>query len=138
VPAKDIYHDCVKNVLIKDGWNITHDPFKLEIGKKDLYIDLGAAQLIAATKREQKIAVEIKSFIGRSDVDDLEKALGQYVLYFDILEDFEPERILYLAIRLTTFEDLFEEPIGKILLKKQRVKLIVFEPNKEEIITWIP
>lgn len=138
VPAKDIYHDCVKNALIKDGWNITHDPFKLEIGKKDLYIDLGAAQLIAATKREQKIAVEIKSFIGRSDVDDLEKALGQYVLYFDILEDFEPERILYLAIRLTTFEDLFEEPIGKILLKKQRVKLIVFEPNKEEIITWIP
>ena len=92
VPAKDIYHDCVKNALIKDGWNITHDPFKLEIGKKDLYIDLGAAQLLAATKTEQKIAVEIKSFIGRSDVDDLEKALGQYVLYFDILEDFEPER----------------------------------------------
>ena len=138
VPAKDIYHDCVKNALIKDGWNITHDPFKLEIGKKDLYIDLGAAQLIAATKTEQKIAVEIKSFIGRSDVDDLEKALGQYVLYFDILEDFEPERILYLAIPLTTFEDLFEEPIGKILLKKRRVKLIVFEPKKEEILKWIP
>ncbi len=138
VPAKDIYHDCVKNALIKDGWNITHDPFKLEIGKKDLYIDLGAAQLIAATKTEQKIAVEIKSFIGRSDVDDLEKALGQYVLYFDILEDFEPERILYLAIRLTTFEDLFEEPIGKILLKKRRMKLIVFEPKKEEILKWIP
>ena len=137
VPAKDIYHDCVKNALIKDGWNITHDPFKLEIGKKDLYIDLGAAQLIAATKTEQKIAVEIKSFIGRSDVDDLEKALGQYVLYFDILEDFEPERILYLAIRLTTFEDLFEEPIGKILLKKRRMKLIVFEPKKEEILKWI-
>ncbi|MGK7876992.1 MAG: XisH family protein [Xenococcaceae cyanobacterium] len=138
MPAKDIYHDCVKNALIKGGWNITHDPFKLEIGKKDLYIDLGATQLIAATKAERKIAVKIKSFIGRSDVDDLEKALGQYVLYFDILEDFESERILYLAIRLTTFEDLFEEPIGKIILKKRRVKLIVFEPNKEEILKWIP
>ncbi|MDJ0718110.1 MAG: element excision factor XisH family protein [Prochloraceae cyanobacterium] len=138
MPAKDIYHDCVKNALIKDGWNITHDPFKLEIGKKDLYIDLGATQLLAATKTEQKIAVEIKSFIGRSDVDDLEKALGQYVLYFDILEELEPKRILYLAIRLTTFEDLFEEPIGYILLKKQRLKLIVFEPNKEEIVKWIP
>ena len=138
MPAKDIYHDCVKNALIKDGWNITHDPFKLEIGKKDLYIDLGATQLLAATKTEQKIAVEIKSFIGRSDVDDLEKALGQYVLYFDILEELEPKRILYLAIRLTTFEDLFEEPIGYILLKKQRMKLIVFEPNKEEIVKWIP
>jgi len=137
MPAKDIYHDCVKNALIKDGWQITHDPLKLKIGKKDLYVDLGANQLIAATKTEQKIAVEIKSFIGRSDVDDLEKALGQYVLYFDILEDFEPERILYLAIKLTTFENLFEEPIGQILLKKRRVKLIVFEPNKEQILQWI-
>ena len=74
MPAKDTYHDCVKNALIKDGWRITHDPLKLEIGKKDLYIDLGANQLVAAIKAEQKIAVEIKSFLGRSDVDDLEKA----------------------------------------------------------------
>ena len=26
MPAKDIYHDTVKNALIKDGWTITHDP----------------------------------------------------------------------------------------------------------------
>ena len=70
-------------------------------------------------------------------MDDLEKALGQYVLYFDILEDIEPERTLYLAIRESTFEDLFTESIGKLILKKQRIKLIVFEPNKEEIIRWI-
>jgi len=24
MPAKDIYHDQVKNALIKDGWTITH------------------------------------------------------------------------------------------------------------------
>ena len=53
-------------------------------------------------------------------------------------EDFEPERILYLAIQLTMLEYLFEEPIGKILLQKRRVKLIVFDPNKEEILKWIP
>jgi hypothetical protein len=137
VPAKDIYHNCVKNALIKDDWNITHDPFKLEIGKKDLYVDLGASQLVAATKAQQKIAVEIKSFLGKSDVDDLEKALGQYTLYLDILENFEPARILYLAIRQITYEDLFTEPIGKLLLTKKRFKLIVFEPKKEEIIQWI-
>lgn len=91
MPAKDIYYDCVKNALIKEGWTITHDPLKLEIGKKDLSVDLGASQLIGASKAESKIAVEIKSFLGKSDVDDLEKALGQYILYFDILEDFEPD-----------------------------------------------
>jgi XisH protein len=26
MPAKDIYHDAVKNALIKDGWTITADP----------------------------------------------------------------------------------------------------------------
>jgi hypothetical protein len=25
MPAKDIYHDAVKNALIKDGWTITAD-----------------------------------------------------------------------------------------------------------------
>ncbi|NEN94936.1 MAG: xisH family protein [Moorea sp. SIO3I7] len=42
MPAKDIYHDTVKNALIKDGWTITNDPLSLKIGKKDIYIDLAA------------------------------------------------------------------------------------------------
>lgn len=137
MPAKDIYYDCVKNALIKEGWTITHDPLKLEIGKKDLYVDLGASQLIGATKAESKIAVEIKSFLGKSDLDDLEKALGQYILYFDILEDFEPDRVLYLAIREKIFQDLFTEPIGQLLLKKRQIKLITFAEKCEEISQWI-
>ncbi len=80
MPAKDIYHDAVKNALIKDGWKITDDPLILSIGKKDLFIDLGAEKLIAAEKDQQKIAVEIKSFLGNSQVNDLENALGQYIL----------------------------------------------------------
>lgn len=127
----------VKNALVKDGWTITHDPLKLKWGKKDLFIDLGAEQLLAAEKEETKIAVEIKSFVGRSDVADLENVLGQYVLYHDILEEVSPERVLYLAIRDAIFQDIFEEPIGKLLLNKKRVKLIVFDPDKEEILRWI-
>ncbi len=80
MPAKDIYHDTVKNALIKDGWTITDDPLVISIGKKDLFIDLGAEKLIAAEKDSKKIAVEIKSFIGSSQVNDLKNALGQYVL----------------------------------------------------------
>ncbi|WP_373529451.1 element excision factor XisH family protein [Nostoc sp.] len=29
----------------------------------------------------EKIVVEVKSFVGQSDVKDLEQALGQYILY---------------------------------------------------------
>ena len=40
MPAKDIYHNTVKNALINDGWTITDDPLILSIGKKDLFVDL--------------------------------------------------------------------------------------------------
>ncbi len=82
--VRDIYHDAVKRALIKDGWTITHDPLKLKLGRKDMYVDLGAERLLAAEKRGQQIAVEVKSFVGTSQLHDLEEALGQFVLYHDV------------------------------------------------------
>ncbi|MBD2452855.1 XisH family protein [Nostoc sp. FACHB-87] len=137
MPAKDIYHDCVKNALIKDGWQITHDPLSLKIGKKDIFIDLAAEKILAAEKQGKKIAVEIKSFVGMSEVEDLKNALGQYILYEKILQRLESERILYLAIRDTVFNKIFAEEIGKILLEDNTVKLIVFDSQAEAITTWI-
>ena len=81
MPALDIYHDAMKNALVKDGWTISHDPFHLRWGKKDMYVDLGARQLLAAEREERKIAVEIKSFVGASEMEDLKNAVGQFVLY---------------------------------------------------------
>ena len=82
--------------------------------------------------------MEIKSFVGPSEVEDMKNALGQFVLYHDILSRVEPDRMLYLAVRQATFVDLFEEPIGKLLLENQRVRLIVFDPKTEAIVKWIP
>ena len=137
MPAKDLYHDTVKNALIKDGWRITDDPLILSIGKKNLFVDLGAEKLIAAEKSNQKIAVEIKSFIGASQVDDLEKALGQYILYGEILREKEEQRVLYLAIKQLAYEEIFEEPIGRLLLKRGLVNLLVFDEKEEAILQWI-
>jgi len=138
MPARDRYHDHVKTALIKEGWTITHDPLRLHWGLKDMYVDLGAEQLLAAEKDARKIAVEIKSFVGLSEMDDLEKAIGQYVVYHDVLLQVEPERELYLAVNEETFVNLFEEPIGKLLLDNRRVRLLVFDPQTEVIRQWIP
>ncbi|MEH2415625.1 element excision factor XisH family protein [Nostoc sp.] len=138
MPAKDTYHNAVRNALEKDSWQITKDPFILKWGTRDLYIDLGAEKLIAAEKSGEKIAVEIKSFIGASPVTDLENALGQYILYYDILARLEPDRSLYLAIRQETYSELFQEPIGKILLENQRLCLLVFDSKREVVLQWIP
>ncbi|NEP21643.1 XisH family protein [Moorena sp. SIO3I6] len=136
MPAKDIYHDCVKNALIKDGWTITDDPLSLKWGKKDMYVDLGAEQLLAAERAERKIAVEIKSFMGLSEMNDLEKAIGQYIVYHDVLAEVEPDRELYLAVSQEVASGLFEEPIGELLLKNNRVRLLVFDSEAEDIIRW--
>ena len=138
MPARDIFHDSTRNALVKSGWTITHDPYTLKIGKKDLFIDLGAEKFLAAEKENTKIAVEIKSFIGASEIEDLKNAIGQYVLYQNILVDLEPERELFLAIRQAVYEDIFEKDIGELLLNRKLLKLIVFDPEHEEITQWIP
>ncbi len=137
MPARDIYHDIVKKAIIKEGWAITHDPLHLRWGATDVYVDLGAEQLLAAEKKGQKIAIEIKSFIGRSQVNDLEKALGQYILYREILMRQESNRTLYLAIPEEAFLTAFEESLGKLLLESNLIKLIVFDRKEEVILQWI-
>ncbi len=138
VPAKDIYHNTVKFALQKDGWTITHDPFPLQIGKKRLSADLGAERLISAEKGTQRIVVEVKSFVGQSDVKDLEQALGQYVLYRQILNEVGSDRSLYLAVSRPTFNSVFTIELGELLLKNKIIKLIVFDDESEAIVQWIP
>lgn len=137
MPAKDIFHDRVKYALLNDGWYISHDPYSLKVGKKDLFIDLGAEKLLTAERGVEKIAVEIKSFVGASEIKDLEIALGQYILYQNILARLEPERLLYLDIRETSFAKVFEQEVGKILLENKVLKLLVFNPETEVITQWI-
>ena len=108
-----MYHEAVKNALIKDGWTITHDPLTLKIGESRLFVDLVAEQIIGAEKDLHKIAVEIKTFRGLSEMKDLEQAIGQYVLYRIFLRRLEPDRELYLAVPQDVVEEVFSEDYGQ-------------------------
>jgi hypothetical protein len=77
MPRKDLYHDLVKAALIKEGWTVTHDPLFIKWRGAEYFPDLGAEKIIAAEKGAEKIAVEIKSFIGASFQNDLYEALGK-------------------------------------------------------------
>ncbi|MEH2036408.1 element excision factor XisH family protein [Nostoc sp.] len=50
----------------------------------------------------------------------------------------ELDRILYLAVRDNVFTALFEEPIGTLLIESENLNLLVFNPEPERIIQWIP
>ncbi|QLE58905.1 XisH family protein [Nostoc sp. TCL26-01] len=138
MPARDIYHDAVKNALIQAGWLITDDPLHLKWGQKDMYVDLGAKQLLAAEQGTKKIAVEIKSFVSPSEIADLKDAIGGFILYRAVIYRLEPERTLYLGVRDSVFKTLFEEPIGRLLIESENLKLLVFNPETERIVQWIP
>lgn len=136
--AKDVFHQQVKNALIKDGWNITHDPLTIRISEAvKLQIDLAAETTIAAERDSEKIAVEIKSFVGDSDISAFHTALGQYLNYCQALEEQEPDRTVYLAIPSETYQDFFQLPFIQRALRRYQVKLIIYDPKLEEIKQWI-
>lgn len=101
-------------------------------------MDLGAERILAAERGAEKIAVEIKTFQGRSDMHDLEVAVGQYAFYRSLLARAEPERKLFLAVPQTVFHSTLEEPIARPVLEDLAVALIAFDPAQEEIVAWNP
>ena len=137
MPRRDIIHNAVRNALVKDGWIITADPYRIAYGEEDFYIDLAAQLPLAAERGGQKIAVEIKSFIGRSPVNDLQEALGQYALYLTLLEETEPERKLYLALSKAVHDELAQMRAFGLILRRFGVALIIVQVQTEEIVQWI-
>lgn len=88
--ARDRFHYVVRTALEKEGWNITADPYEINVDDVDFEIDLAAEQLLGAERDGQKIAVEIKSFISTSNVSDFHTALGQFLNYRDALDKIDP------------------------------------------------
>jgi hypothetical protein len=137
MPAKDLYHDAVKNALIKDGWIITADPYFIKYEDAELYADLAAEKPISAERNGQKIVVEIKSFVGRSLMYDFHGALGQYIVYRNLIQVTDPEYTLYLAIDNLTYEDFFQRESVQLVARKNQLFLIVVDIETEEILQWI-
>ncbi|MCP2732308.1 XisH family protein [Symplocastrum sp. BBK-W-15] len=81
MPAKDLFHNTVKTSIEKDGWEITDENLFIKVEDIDFYIDLAAERILAAEKTGKKIAIEIKSFLGASDVTEFHLALGQFLNY---------------------------------------------------------
>lgn len=75
MPARDLFHDAVREGLEKEGWTITADPYVIRIEGVTYDIDLGANKVLAANKGTEKIAVEIKTFIGPSFVNKFHEAM---------------------------------------------------------------
>ncbi len=134
--AKDIFHNAVRSALAKDGWTITHDPLSIKVDEIEFYVDLGAERILAAQKAGQKIAIEIKSFLGSSEVTEFHLALGQTLNYRSALRKTQPERVLHLAVPIDAYDDFFTRKFVQDVIEEHQLKLLIFNPDKEEIVLW--
>jgi hypothetical protein len=134
MPARDRHHLVVKRALEKSGWVITHDPRTLLLPERLLYIDLRAVHL----GQQIAVLIEVKGFEQPSQIEALVQALGKYNLYRSALKINGIDEMLYLAIPEIAYTGIISETLGKQIITDYEVKLVVFDPDAEEIIQWIP
>jgi hypothetical protein len=135
--VKDRFHDVVRIALEKEGWKITADPYEINVDDVDFEIDLAAEQLLAAELEDRKIAVEVKSFISPSNVSEFHTALGQFLNYRDALEKIEPDRQLYLAVRVPIYESFFQRRFIAAAVERYQLRLITYDVQQEVITRWL-
>jgi XisH protein len=135
--ARDLIHEIVKEALIKDGWTITHDPYRMEQYDPAWEIDFGAEKLIAAERGMDKIAVEAKSFLELSFGNEFHKILGQYLNYLSALKRLEPNRILYVAVPTDVYAKDFQRQGIINSVNDYNVKIFIFDKIEKEVVSWL-
>ena len=137
MPARNLYHDAVVAALTADGWTITADPLRLQWPGRDVYVDLAAERnALTAEKAGRRIAVEVQTFAGPSDVQSLQHAVGQYGMYRYILSRTDPERELFMAVHADVADGILAEPLGQAMVDEFRVRVLVFDPATERVLRW--
>jgi hypothetical protein len=94
--------------------------------------------VIGAERNGEKIAVEIKSFTGRSVILNLRDTLGQFDIYQSFLKRLEPDRSLYVAISQVAYDTLFQDEAIQMLVEDRQIPLLVVKIDTQEVLRWIP
>ena len=90
-----------------------------------------------AEKEGRKIAVEVKSFVGKSNLSELEKAIGQFIIYRFAMRREDAERELFIAVGERIYNKFFLHPDVIELIEIENLKIMVFDELKEVIVQWI-
>jgi len=137
MPIQDLYHDVVRDALRKDGWRITHTALQLKARAESRTRELWEGPWLIADKDERKVAVAVSSFVGRSNLADLTQMWGQLELSRPQLHTMDSDRVVYMAVRQATYLACFGGTEGDLLLEKEHMQLIVFDPRAEAIVQWV-
>jgi hypothetical protein len=137
MPRKDQIHEAVRNSLVKDGWTITDDPYRIEYEEADVYADLRIEKGASVEITHRILVIEIKEFASVSPMHRLEQSLGQYQVYRSFLRQVAPDEQLYLAVDKASYDPLFSRKSFQRIVEDYHLALLVVDVANEEIDKWI-
>lgn len=91
---------------------------------------------MSAQKGDEKIVIEIKSFVNPSFIYDLERVVGQYIIYRNFLKRTATDYKIYLALTQLVYKSNFDETIS-IIIDENEINLIIVDSEQEIITKWI-
>lgn len=100
-----------------------------------MYVDVAAEK--TGTKGTSTMAAEVKNFIGLSDMNEFQKALGQYEVYRSAFKRKDQKRELFLAIPTHFYEEIKAIRLYRDTLNALSVNVVVFEAEGQIITEWI-
>ena len=87
--------------------------------------------------RQNILLAEVKCFSDeKSHTTDLYIAVGQYLVYRELLDKLSVTTAIYLAIPGTIYDTVFEE-VARSLIQRHHIKLIIVNLGIEAIEQWI-
>ena len=67
---------------------------------------------------------------------EFHRVLGQFLNYSMGMEEFDPNRKLYLAVPIKTYEDNFQLSFVKKAIRRFKIRLIIYDNVNEKIVKW--
>ncbi len=130
MPVQDTCQPQVVAALQKDGWTITDQ--QITFKRPDLYVFID----LEAKKGDAGAYIEVKCFPSAADTSEFYAAIGQYLVYREVLSIESPNTTLYLAIPTRIWNEQFGDTYRSTALKNH-VKIIVVDLEAETIAQWI-
>jgi hypothetical protein len=137
MPAIDQCEPQIIRALQKQGWKVIDRPFAIRIGQGKIGYVYADLRLNHIQNQQSLIVVEVKCFSStRTVLDEFYQAIGQYMVYRHALKMKDIQTPLYLAIPETIYASFFQNQLIADVLQDTRVKQIVVDLEKEEVVLW--
>ncbi|MCU0481845.1 MAG: hypothetical protein MUE54_11655 [Anaerolineae bacterium] len=135
MPAVDTCQPQVIRALEKDGWRINYTHVRLVEGNRLIMLDIQASYSANGGSRQILLA-EIKCFANSTEYSrDLYVAIGQYLIYQEVLNGLNDSTPLYLAIPIHAYRVVFDE-VALRVINRVKMKMIVVDIEQEVIVEW--